>query len=531
MHRNQRGITLVGLLVISLLLIILASFSINFVIGENGVLNQVISSKINNKKSKIKEKVQAEILGCYNNDGTLDWDKLLNSLQKDLGVKEVKEGQGTSMYFFIEKYWVTVDENNNVVILDDEPEEKKPLDLQDKDIDLKITPSGFTDSDVKVEIIVNIDIKGYILQYATKSPESEASWKNYSGPITFKENGPIYARLTTKTGKIGGVATRNVTNIDRQAPTAPTISFASGTAGTNGWYRSDVELTITPGVDELSGIEKTTYEVTGSQTTPETEGTTVRITEEGTSYVTAYVYDRAGHKTKCEQNYEVKKDSIAPKIVLTQSDTVNKKYEHSIIAEVTDDTSQVYKKKYSNKQNDVNFFTNNGTDLTTASYTISSKDMKFTNNTPPSVISTVYAIDNAGNATVNTIDIQNMLVETEINGKSGLSANGGTIDSQTGDLVFTNGGTQYGPYWDITPGTYEITYKGTNLPTSQGSYEFRSIYNSTGGTVGFPLTFVTLTPTLVVYRTTVTQMTESMELMCNLSGNVRINSIDLKQIE
>lgn len=106
----------------------------------------------------------------------------------------------------------------------------------------------------------------------------------------------------------------SITVNDTEKPSAPILNITSGTQGNGGTYKSAVTVSITPGIDKQSGVLKTTYVVTGSQTIGETEGTSVNITAEGTSYITAYTYDKANNKTASQQ-MEVKiKYNNAPNV-------------------------------------------------------------------------------------------------------------------------------------------------------------------------------------------------------------------------
>ncbi len=102
----------------------------------------------------------------------------------------------------------------------------------------------------------------------------------------------------------------------------PTIQVSKGTSGNNGWYRSEVDLTITPGTNSLVGVDRTTYAITGAQTTSETTGTSIKITQEGISYITAYTYDKWGNKIESDQ-FTVKKDTEGPVFAGVEDESSN----------------------------------------------------------------------------------------------------------------------------------------------------------------------------------------------------------------
>ena len=84
--------------------------------------------------------------------------------------------------------------------------------------------------------------------------------------------------------------------IDKTAPSAPEIRL-QGKQGLNDWFIDNVTVEITPGQDDVSGIEKTTYSIQGAEVKGETIGTRFTITKNGKSTVTATTYDKAGNKS------------------------------------------------------------------------------------------------------------------------------------------------------------------------------------------------------------------------------------------
>ena len=59
--RNQKGITLVALVITIIVLLILAGVSISLVVGQNGVLTQASNAVITNKAADVKEKVSTAL--------------------------------------------------------------------------------------------------------------------------------------------------------------------------------------------------------------------------------------------------------------------------------------------------------------------------------------------------------------------------------------------------------------------------------------------------------------------------------------
>jgi len=62
--KNQKGITLVALVITIIVLLILAGVSISLVIGNNGVLTQASSSVVTNKVAAVKEDLTMALAAC-----------------------------------------------------------------------------------------------------------------------------------------------------------------------------------------------------------------------------------------------------------------------------------------------------------------------------------------------------------------------------------------------------------------------------------------------------------------------------------
>ena len=174
-------------------------------------------------------------------------------------------------------------------------------------IGFNASATTWTKGPIAVEITWPQNIQEYTKQYKINNGE----WTIYSETIPMSSNGTIYARLLDSRGQAGTSAEYAISWIDNVAPSAPTLRVSSGTAGTSGWYRSNVTVTITNGTDSLGEIQRTAYSISGSQNTSETTGNSVSITSEGTSTITAYTYDKAGNKSAAG-SITVKKDSVGP---------------------------------------------------------------------------------------------------------------------------------------------------------------------------------------------------------------------------
>jgi len=109
--------------------------------------------------------------------------------------------------------------------------------------------------------------------------------------ITITENKRVYAVYKDSANQYGGAAVGEVTKIDKVAPNSPTITPVGTKSGDN--YTSSVQITITDNGDTVGEIDHIEYSVSGAQTVANTTGTSVTITENGTSTIKAKVYDKA----------------------------------------------------------------------------------------------------------------------------------------------------------------------------------------------------------------------------------------------
>ena len=84
--KNKSGITLIALIVTIIVLIILSSVTILMVVGENGIIKQAIAGKEETKKASIKEMIEIEVIGSFQDNGKLDINLLNNNLANIKGL-------------------------------------------------------------------------------------------------------------------------------------------------------------------------------------------------------------------------------------------------------------------------------------------------------------------------------------------------------------------------------------------------------------------------------------------------------------
>ena len=119
---NQKGITLIALVITIIVLLILAGVSIAMLIGQNGILTQAQSAKTTNENKSAEEKVKLAIMAARSQSetGALDADKLVTEVTTNYGGKATKTGDGFPVIVTIDGKSFTVDGDGNVNSKDSE---------------------------------------------------------------------------------------------------------------------------------------------------------------------------------------------------------------------------------------------------------------------------------------------------------------------------------------------------------------------------------------------------------------------------
>ena len=92
---NERGITLIALVITIIVLIILASVGIAMLTGENGILKKASTAKERTLEAEYEEKIKLAILGARDNNGNFSKDLLKEELNK-YGLSGVTDENGTT---------------------------------------------------------------------------------------------------------------------------------------------------------------------------------------------------------------------------------------------------------------------------------------------------------------------------------------------------------------------------------------------------------------------------------------------------
>jgi len=93
LERNEKGITLIALVITIIVLLILAGVTIATLTGENGILTRAGEAKEKTGQASAKEQVQIAVTGSIGTDGEIDNGSLKDNLNQIEGIEmgETKE--------------------------------------------------------------------------------------------------------------------------------------------------------------------------------------------------------------------------------------------------------------------------------------------------------------------------------------------------------------------------------------------------------------------------------------------------------
>ena len=91
---EQKGITLIALIITIIVLIILAGISIAMISGQNGILNRTAEASVQADIAETKEKIKLELMGKYDNNGKYTNEDVIAAVLKVTG-NQVQVGDAT----------------------------------------------------------------------------------------------------------------------------------------------------------------------------------------------------------------------------------------------------------------------------------------------------------------------------------------------------------------------------------------------------------------------------------------------------
>ena len=249
---NNKGITLIALVVTVIVILILAGISISTLLGNDGLINHSKNAKEDAEISEYKEQLEVIKVTAYGAEiGTPNKIEFLytyaDAIKNDNMFKNAKE--------------VTVDEDREVIkIITEEGYELEAtidimgngsnIDIGNVEIDIDINPRTWTNKEVEVSIVGNIGTnmkKMYSINNGT-------SWEEYTNPFTVQNNGvQIQAKVVnTENNEETEVITDTIENIDRLEPNefTPTVTPGENSITIN----ADTQDAPATDIDGMSGI-------------------------------------------------------------------------------------------------------------------------------------------------------------------------------------------------------------------------------------------------------------------------------------
>lgn len=142
-----------------------------------------------------------------------------------------------------------------------------------------------------------------------QTSKDNITWQNVESQI-FDKNGVMYARAIDASGKEISVATRVITNIDKNPPTKTDVDLNGYTSGT--WTKSNVKITATA-IDYESGINYFQY-TTDNGNTIFTMPNPYLITWNGEWNFLVRAVDGAGNIGEWSNAFTVRRDAIVPSV-------------------------------------------------------------------------------------------------------------------------------------------------------------------------------------------------------------------------
>ena len=192
---KNKGITLIALVMTIIVLLILAGVSIATLTENNGILTQANQAKENNNSAAVKEKVQVEATGNFDNKGVFSPTLFKENLKNNLGLtdSDIVENADGTITVKIEGYEVKVDgitgkvsepsKNNESSTESVEPGtvvSKTEKNNYSDGTNTATVPQGFTVSGIPGEQII---ANGLVIYDIPESDIAEVDWttKNEDG--------------------------------------------------------------------------------------------------------------------------------------------------------------------------------------------------------------------------------------------------------------------------------------------------------------------------------------------------------------
>ena len=114
-EKNEKGITLIALVLTIIVLLILAGVSIATLTGPNGLLTRANDAKTETGKAGAKEKVQVEVAASYDNSGNLSKEMLNENLKNVQGLTSGIPIASFPAKVVVDEYEIVISNKGNII--------------------------------------------------------------------------------------------------------------------------------------------------------------------------------------------------------------------------------------------------------------------------------------------------------------------------------------------------------------------------------------------------------------------------------
>ena len=161
-RKNEKGITLIALVITIIVLLILAGVSIAMLTGQNGILTQAQNSKTTTEYKSAEEKVKLAIMAARSQSetGELDADKLIAEITNNYGGTASKTNDGFPVNATVDGKNFSIDGDGNIGVPQDRTGLKvgdyinyKPDTAEGKTYSLLGAQSGYSDQTIAKETL------------------------------------------------------------------------------------------------------------------------------------------------------------------------------------------------------------------------------------------------------------------------------------------------------------------------------------------------------------------------------------------
>ena len=208
MRKEEKGITLIALIITIIVLLILAGISMATLTGENGILKKADKARETTNEAGAKEKVQIAVMGSFGTERKIDIDTLNQQLNKVEGIDKENSNlpiENLPASVIVDHYNVKIEENG-VVTIEGEKRETLPSTADTK----PFLPEGaekIEDTDLDTGLVIKDKNENeWVWVEVPKSIYTNTAYNAGSAPTSSEDYGKIesvmqsYASAYRKSG-------------------------------------------------------------------------------------------------------------------------------------------------------------------------------------------------------------------------------------------------------------------------------------------------------------------------------------------